>query len=65
MREFRSIAKDKGLCGYYKLKKTALLLELSAEEMPTPRLRSKGKKTRPALLIRIIPSAEEIKNATG
>ena len=37
--ELRSIAKDKGLHGCYKLKKAdllALLLEQSAEEMPTP-----------------------------
>ena len=36
VREFRSIAKDNGLHGYYKLKKddlVALLLEQSAEEM--------------------------------
>ena len=36
--EFRSIAKDKGLRGFYKLKKAdllALLLEQSSEEMPT------------------------------
>ena len=43
----RSITKDKGGRGYYKLKKAgliALLLEQSAEEMPTPPLRSKEKK---------------------
>ena len=38
VREMRSIAKDKALRGYCKLKKddlVALLLEKSAEEMPT------------------------------
>ena len=51
IRELRSIAKDKGLRvakdkglrGFYELKKTdllALLLEQSAEEMPTPAPRS-------------------------
>ena len=42
-RELRSIAKDKGFRGFYELKKTdllALLLEQSAEEMPTPAPRS-------------------------
>ena len=37
--ELWSIAKEKGLHGYYKLKKAdllALLLKQSAEEMPTP-----------------------------
>ena len=36
--ELKSIARDKGLRGYYKLKNddlVALLLEQSAEEMPT------------------------------
>ena len=51
IRELRSIAKDKGLRvakdkglrGFYELKKTGLLtllLEQSAEEMPTPAPRS-------------------------
>ena len=46
VRELRNIAKDKGLPGYYRLKKAdllALLLEQSSEEMPTPPPRSKGK----------------------
>ena len=63
--KLRSIAKDKGVRGYYKLKKAdviALVLEKSAEEMPTPPTRSKGKKIRP---VRIIPSPQEIKNATS
>ena len=44
VRELRSIAKDKGLRGYYRIKKddlVALLLEQSAEEMPAPPLRSR------------------------
>ena len=68
VRELRSIAKDKGLHGYYKLKKDelfALLLEKSAEEMPTPAPRSKGKKRRPVAPVKIIPSPQEIKNAAS
>ena len=63
VREFRSIAKDKGLHGYYKLKKddlVALLLEQSAEEMTTPAPRSKGKERRSVLPINIIPSPQEM-----
>ena len=47
VRELRSIAKDKGLHGYYKLKKAdlvALLLEQSSEEMPTSPARASGKR---------------------
>ena len=50
VRELRSIAKDKGLRGFYKIKKAdllALLLEQSSEEVPTPAPRSKGKKRSP------------------
>ena len=50
VRELRSSAKDKGVRGYYKLKKNdlvALLLEESAEEMLTPPPRTKGMKRRP------------------
>ena len=68
VRELRSIAKNKGLYGYYKLKKdelVALLLQKLAEEMPTPALRSKGKKRRPVALVKIIPSPQEIKNAAS
>ena len=43
----------------------ALLLEQSAEEMPTPPPRSNGKKRRPVAPVKIIPSPQEIKNATG
>ena len=61
--ELRSIAKDKGFCGYYKLKKgdlVALLLEESAEEMLTPSPRTKGKKRRSALPVKIIPGSQEV-----
>ena len=64
----RSIAKDKGRHDYYKLKKNelvALLLEKSAEDMPTPALRNKGKKKRPVAPVKIIPSPQEIKNAAS
>ena len=63
----RSIVKDKGICGYYKLKKAdliALLLEQSAEEMSTPPPKSKRKERKPVLSVKIIPSPQEIKNAT-
>ena len=63
VRELRSIALHKGLRGYYKLKKAdllALLSEQSSEEMPTPVPRSKGKKGRPVLPIKIIPSPQEM-----
>ena len=63
VRELRSIAKDKDLCGYYKLKKEdliALLLEESAEEMPTPTRRTKGKKRRPLLPVKIILGPQEM-----
>ena len=59
VRELRSMAKDKGLCGYYKLKKDdlfALLLEQSAEEMPMAPMRARGKERRPALPVKIITS---------
>ena len=63
VRELRSIVKDKGLKGYYKFKKgdlVALLLEKSAEEMPTPAPKSKGKGGRPALPVKITPSPQEM-----
>ena len=68
VRELRSIAKDKGLHGYHRLRKddlVALSLEQSAEEMLTPPPRSNGKKRRPVAPVKIIPSPQEIKNATG
>ena len=68
LRELTSIAKSKGLRGFYKLKKAdllALLLEQSSEKMPTPPLSSKGKERRPALSVKIIPSPQEIKNAAS
>ena len=61
--ELRSIAKDKGLRGYYKLKKdnlVALLLEQSVEEMPTPQPRARMNKKRPALPVKIISSPQEM-----
>ena len=63
VRELRSIAKDKGLHGYYKLKKAdlvALLLEQSSEEMPTPPPRASGKEERRALPVKIISSPQEM-----
>ena len=63
LRELRSIAKDKGLRGFYKLKKDdllALLLEQSSEEMSTPLPRGKGKERRPVLPIKIILSPQEM-----
>ena len=63
VRELRSIAKDKGLRDYHKLKKddlVVLLLEESAEEMPTPPPRTKGKKNRPILFVKIIPVPQEM-----
>ena len=63
IRELRSIAKDKSLRGFYKLKKAdllSLLLEQSSEEMPTPALRSKGKERRPAIHVKMIPSPQEM-----
>ena len=44
--ELRSIAKDKGLCGYYKLKKVdliALLLEQSIWRNPKATTKEQGK----------------------
>ena len=43
----------------------ALLLEQPAEEMPTPPPRSKGKKRRSVVPVKIIPSPQEIKNAAS
>ena len=68
VRQLKSIAKDKGIYGYYKLKKDdlfALLLEKSAEEMPTSAPRSKEKKRRSVAPVKIIPSTQEIKNAAS
>ena len=63
IRKLGSIAKDKGLRSFYKLKKAdllALLLEQSSEEMPTSASRSKGKERRPVLPVKIIPSPQEM-----
>ena len=65
VRELRSIAQDKGFRGYHKLKKddlVALLLEQTTEEFPTPPPRSKGKKRRPVILVKIIPSPQKWMN---
>ena len=62
-RQLRTIAKGKGLHRYYKLKKSdlvALLLEQSAEEMPTSPQRASGKEKRCALPISIISSPQEM-----
>ena len=62
-RKLRTIAKGKGLRRYYKLKKAnlvALLLEQSAEEMPTSLQRASGKEKRCALPIKIISSPQEM-----
>ena len=50
--ELRSIAKNKALRVYYKVKKfnlVALLLEQSADDVPTSPPRASGKERRPAL----------------
>ena len=63
IRKLRSTAKDKGLRGFYKLKKAdllALLFDKSSEEMPTPPPRSKGKDRRRALPVKIISSPQEM-----
>ena len=63
VRELRSIAKDEGLRGYYKLKKAdlvALLLEQSAEEMPTSRPRASEKERRRANPVKIISRPQEM-----
>ena len=63
VRELRSIAKDKGLRGFYKLKKAdllALLLEQSSEEMPTPPPMASGKERKPVLPTKIIQSPQEM-----
>ena len=63
IRELKSIAKDKGLRGFYKLKKAdllALLLEQLSAEMTTPPPKSKGRERRRALPVKIIPSPQEM-----
>ena len=63
VRELRSIAKDKGLHGYYKLKKAdlvALLLEQSSEEIPTSPPRASGKESRRVLPGNITSSPQEM-----
>ena len=63
VRELKSIAKDKSLHGYYKLKKAdlvALSLEQSAEKMPTSPPRASEKERRRALPDKIISSSQEM-----
>ena len=63
VRELRSIAKDNGLHGYYKLKKddlVALLLKQSAKKIPTPPPRVRGEEKRPVLPVKIISSTQEM-----
>ena len=59
----RSIARDKDLHCYYRLKKANLhdlLLQQSAEEMPTSPPRRKGKEERHAVPVKIIPSPQKM-----
>ena len=61
IRELRVIAQDKGLRRYFKLttaELVALLLEQTTKEIPTPPPKSKGKKRRPELPVRKIPSPQ-------
>ena len=61
--ELRSIAKDKGLRGFQKLKKAdllALLFDKSSEEMPTTLPRSMVKDRRRALPVNITSSPQEM-----
>ena len=63
IRELRSKLKDKGLRGFYNLKKAgllALLLEQSSEEMPTSPPRVSGTERRCALPVKIISSPQEM-----
>ena len=63
VRELRSIAKDKGLRGFYKLKKDdllALLLEQLSEEMPMPPPMASGKEGRRPLPVKVISSPQEM-----
>ena len=63
IRELRSKLKDKGLRGFYNLKKAgllALLLEQSSEEMPTSPPRASGTERRRTLPVKIISSPQEM-----
>ena len=63
VRELRTIAMDKGLHCYYKLKKAdlvALLLEQSVQEMPMSSPTASGKKRRRVLPIKTISSPLEM-----
>ena len=61
VREQRSIAKDKGLYGFYRPKKDDLLLLLKkpSEKVPAPPPRAGGKKRRPVLPVKMIPGPQE------
>ena len=63
VRDLRSIASNKGLRVYYKLKKDDLVtlsLEQPAEEMPTPSPRTRGKERRSVPYVKIISSPQEM-----
>ena len=63
VRELRSIAKDKGLHGYYMLKKdylVPLLLEQSTEEMPSPPPTVSAKERRPVFPVNTVSSPQEM-----
>ena len=63
VRELKSIAKDKDIHGFQKLKKAdllALLLEQSSQEMPTSPPRAIGKERRPVLTVKMIPGPQEM-----
>ena len=63
VRELRSIAKDKDLRGYYRLKKAdliSLLWKQSAEEMSTSLTRANEEERRPVLPVKIISNPQEM-----
>ena len=63
VREYRSIAKDKGLYGFYRLKKAdllALLLKKPSEKVPAPPPRASGKERRPVLSVKMTPDPQEM-----
>ena len=63
VRELKSIAKDKDIHGFQKLKKAdllALILEQSSQEMPTSPPRAIGKERRPVLTVKMIPGPQEM-----
>ena len=63
VRELKSIAMHKDFRGYHKHKKAglvALLLEQSAEEMPTSPPTASGEERSPVLPVKIISSPQEM-----